>query len=221
MLPGAWGRLCLFGKSSGRKETGNRLRASPRQCRAFFRRLFCLGRLVVHSCPRRRASPSIRIGLRIQFARIVWRGRLQPAAERLPVGTGASATTARQDYRLHSEYHPRLIENVRTQRVRVSAACADNLFIGSAGMLIYGSLGLTKMQSGTVPALSHGSSGMRQVVRPGSCAACKRVAAAKPADVFGRAPRLITASRYFGCGTSAETIRGRSCSTIGACRTFR
>jgi hypothetical protein len=56
--------------------------------------------------------------------------------------------------------------------------------------LICGSLGLTKMQSGSVPALSHGSSGMRQVVRPGSCAACKRVAAAKPADVFGRAAEV-------------------------------
>ena len=85
---------------------------------------------------------------------------------------------------------PHRIERMPSPVVRVSAACADNLFIGSAGMLICGSLGLTKMQSGSVPALSHGSSGMRQVVRPGSCAACKRVAAAKPADVFGRAAEV-------------------------------
>ena len=44
--------------------------ASPRHCRASFHRLFCLGRSIAHSCRRRRASQSIRIGGCIQFAPI-------------------------------------------------------------------------------------------------------------------------------------------------------
>ena len=68
---------------------------------------------------------------------------------------------------------------------------------------------------------SRGNFGMRQVVKPGFCAACKLGAAAKPADAFGRAPRSITASHCFGCGTSIGMLPGRNFLIIGACQTFR
>jgi hypothetical protein len=146
---------------------------------------------------------------------------LAAGAERRVAGYGASATTVGTDYRAHSAHHPRLIGNVRTRRVRVSAACAGKRFIASVGMSISGTLAQTRMQHGTVPVWSHGNSGMRRAVRRGSCAVCKRVAAAKPVDGCGRPPRLTIASRFFGCGTSVETIRGRSFSVIGACQIFR
>jgi len=47
---------------------------------------------------------------------------------------------------------PAPIGKAHTRRVRDSAAYADNQFIASAGMLIYGIQGPTKMQSGTAPA---------------------------------------------------------------------
>ena len=49
----------------------------------------------------------------------------------------------------------------------------------------------------------------------------KHAAAAKLADAFGRPPRLITKSPCFGCGVNTGTPRGRRCSPIGACRTFK
>jgi len=62
---------------------------------------------------------------------------------------------------------------------------------------------------------------MRRVARPPSCDACKRGAAAKLADGYGRALKLTTAFRFFGCGANIEICLGRSCSTFGACQTFK
>jgi hypothetical protein len=50
----------------------------------------------------------------------------------------------------------------------------------------------TRMPPGTVPASSPGNSGMRRVTRPSFWGVCKPTAAAKPADGFGRPPRLTT-----------------------------
>ena len=50
---------------------------------------------------------------------------------------------------------------------------------------------------------------------------CRRGAAARPAGVFGRPPRLTIASRCFECGAIIGTRRGRSCWGIGACQIFR
>ena len=62
---------------------------------------------------------------------------------------------------------------------------------------------------------------MRRVARLPSCGVCKRDAAVKPADGYGRVLRLIIEFRYFECGTNAETLLGRSCSIFGVCRTYR
>jgi hypothetical protein len=215
------GRLCPNGKRRRRKEIASRSRASPGHCRASFHRPFCLGRSAAHSYRRRHASQSIRIGGRIQFAPIAWGVRLPPAAERLAAGADGSATTARTDCQPHSERHRRPIANAHTRGVPDSAVCAGNRFIASAGMSICGTPVPTRMRSGTALAWSHGNSGMRRVARPGSCGVCKHDVAAKPADGCGRAPRLTTASRRFGCGANTGTRRGRSCSIIGACQTFR
>jgi hypothetical protein len=52
----------------------------------------------------------------------------------------------------------------------------------------------------------------------GSCGACRRDAAAKPAGGYGRAPRSTTGSRCFGFGANTGMLHGRSCSIIGACQ---
>jgi hypothetical protein len=44
-----------------------------------------------------------------------------------------------------------------------------------------------------------------------SCGGCKPGAVVKAADGCGRAPKLITASRCFGCGASSGKGRGRVC----------
>ena len=46
-------------------------------------------------------------------------------------------------------------------------------------------------------------------------------AAAKAADGCGRAPKLIIASRCFGCGANTGMHPGRRSSIIGVCQTFR
>ena len=215
------GRLCPNGNRRKRKKIGGRSLASPRHCRASFHRSSCPGHSAAHSCHRRHGSRSIRIGARIHFALIAWRARLPPAAERLAAGPGGSATTARTGCQPHSGRRPRPFGNAHTREAPVFVVYAGNRFIASAGMSICGTPEPTRMRSGTAHAWSHGNSGMRRAVRPGFCAAYKRVAAAKLADVFGGAPRLTTAFRYFGCGTNFGMLRGRSCSGIGAYQTFR
>jgi hypothetical protein len=182
MVPGAWGQLCPIGKRGGRKKTSNRLRASPRHYRVSFHRLFCLGRSGGPSCRQRRGSQSIHIGARIHFALIVSRARLLPAAERLAAGAGGSGTTARTGYEPHSGHHPRPFGNAHTRGVLASVVCAGNRSIASAGMSICGTMGPTRMRSGTRHAWSRGNSGPHRVNMRGSCGACKRGAAAKPAD---------------------------------------
>ena len=108
-----------------------------------------------------------------------------------------------------------------TRRVQDFAVYAGNRFIASAGMSTCGTPVPTRMRPGTAPAWSHGNSGTRRAAKPGSCGACRRGAAAKPAGGCGRPPRLTTASRCFGCGANTATRRGRSCSIIGACQIFR
>jgi hypothetical protein len=143
------------------------------------------------------------------FALIAWRGRSLAGAEHRVAGHGASATTVRMDYRPHSEHHSRLIGNVRTRRVRVSAACAG------IGMSICGKQGPTRMRSGTAHVWSHDNSGMRRVITPDFCGACKHGAAMKAADGCGRAPKLIIASRCFGSGANFGMRLGPSCLAVG------
>jgi hypothetical protein len=196
-------------------------RPSHQGCRVFFPRLFCRGLSAAHSCRRRRGSRLIRIGAPIQFAPIAWRAPLLPEAEPLAPGAGGSAPTARADYQPHSGRHPRPIGSAHTPGVQDSAVCAVNRFIALAGMSICGTAASTRMRPGTAPVSWRGNSGMRRAAKPSSCGACKRGAAAKPADGYGRTPRLTTASLCFGCGTNTETRDGGSCSIIGACQTFR
>ncbi len=205
----------------GLKEIAGLLRASPRHCQASSRIPFGLGRSAAHSFLRRRGSRSIPIGAPIHFVPIAWRGRSPRAAERQAAGLGGSEMIARMDCHPHSERHQRPIGNAHTRRVRDSAVYAGNQFIASAGMRIYGMLDRTKTLSGTAPAWSHGNFGTHQVVKCDCYAASRRGVAAKPAAGSGRLPRLTTASHCFGSGTSTGMLRGRSCSVIGVCRTFR
>jgi hypothetical protein len=46
-------------------------------------------------------------------------------------------------------------------------------------------------------------------------------AAANQVDRYGKALRLTIAFRFFGCGANIEIRVGRSCSTFGACQTFK
>src|SRR6516162_8684513 len=62
---------------------------------------------------------------------------------------------------------------------------------------------------------------MHRAARSDSCGACKRGAAAKLADDYGRALRLTTVFRCFEYGTNTEMMHGRSCSIFGACQIFR
>jgi len=50
------------------------------------------------------------------------------------------------------------------------------------------------------------------VERQDSSVACKGGAVAKPADGYGRAPRLTTAFRCFECGPNTGMRHGRCCS---------
>jgi hypothetical protein len=69
--------------------------------------------------------------------------------------------------------------------------------------------------------VSRGISGMRRVARPGSCGACRRGAAAKLADAYGRALKLTIAFPCFECGANIGICRGRGCSIFGACQISR
>jgi SMP-30/Gluconolactonase/LRE-like region len=97
--PGELGLALMTARPIGRggkqKRIGDRSHALPRRCRASFHRLFYLARLAAHSCRRRHASRSIRIGAHIHFALIAWRARSLPAVERLAAAAGGSARTAR------------------------------------------------------------------------------------------------------------------------------
>ena len=161
-------RSCPTGKTRKRKEIGGHSLASLRRCRASFHRLFYLARLAAHSCRRRHGSRSIRIGVLIHFALTAWRARLLPAAERQAVGVGGSARTKRTGCQSLSGHHPRPIGNVHTREAPAFAVCADNRFIASAGMSTCVTQGPTRMQSGTAHAWSHGNSGLRRVITPGS-----------------------------------------------------
>ena len=121
---------------------------------------------------------------------------------------------------LSFRYHRRLIANLHSPKDLASAVCAGGRFIASAGMSISGIVAPTRMRSGTVPVWWRGNSGMRPAVRQSSCAACKHVAAARPAGVSGGMRKLTTGSRSFEFGRNIGTPPGRSCSAFGACQTF-
>ena len=135
--------------------------------------------------------------------------RVRPAAERLTGGPGGLAKTARADCRPPSERRPRRIAKTHTRRVPASAACAGNRCIALAGMSICGIAVPTRMQIGTAPASLPGNSGMCRVTRPACCGVSKHAAVAKPADDYGRPPRLTTESRCFGYGANTGMRHGR------------
>jgi hypothetical protein len=219
---GDWGAApCPIGKTRGRREIGSQSPVSPGPCQASFHRTSCVGRLAAHSSRRRPGSQSIPIGGRIQFAQIVWPARLLRVAERPAAGPGGLATSARADCQPHSEHRPRPIAKADIRRAQAFAVCAASRFIDSGGTLTSGTTAPTRMPPGTVPASSPGNSGMRRVTRPSFWGVCKRAAAARPADGYGRPPRLTTGSPCFGCGTNTETRHGPNYSVIGACQTFR
>jgi hypothetical protein len=62
---------------------------------------------------------------------------------------------------------------------------------------------------------SHDNSGMRRVITPDFCGACKHGAAVKAADGCRRAPKLIIASRCFGSGANFGMRLGPSCLAVG------
>jgi hypothetical protein len=66
-----------------------------------------------------------------------------------------------------------------------------------------------------------GNSGTHRTARQHSYVAFKGGAAVKQADGYGKALRLTTAFRFFVCGANIEIWVGRSCSTFGACQTFK
>lgn len=137
------------------------------------------------------------------------------------VGHGRSAGIEKADYRPRSEFRLRPIVNAYTCAGPASAAYADNLFIASAGMPIFGRPAPTRMRIGTAPAWLRGNSGTLRALKHGYCGACKAVAARQPAGVSGKTPRSITVSRYFGCGATIAMRRGRRFWRIGDCQTFR
>jgi hypothetical protein len=113
------------------------------------------------------------------------------------------------------------IENAHTAWVQDFAASAVSPSIDSAGTGICGMPGQTRTRYGIVPASLPGSSGTQRTVRQPPCGASKAGAAAKQADGYGRMLRSITVFRFFGCGANIENCVGRSCSTFGACQTFK
>lgn len=81
--------------------------------------------------------------------------------------------------------------------------------------------GLTRTRSGIVLASWLGSFGTHRIVKQHSCVGSKGGAAAKQVDGYGKALRLTTEFRFFGCGDIIEICAGRSYSTFGACQTFK
>src|ERR1700756_3648352 len=124
-------------------------------------------------------------------------------------------------YRLHSERRRLRIESAPTAWVRALAAFAASPFIDSAGTRICGTPDQTRMRSGIVCALRPGNSGMRQIARQHSCVAFKDGAAAKQVEGYGKTLRLTIAFHFFVFGANIEICVGRSCSTFGACQTFK
>jgi hypothetical protein len=198
----------------------NRFFVSTRPCLPSFRELCWPGLLPVRSCRRHRGLQSSHTWARIPFEPIAWREHLRLAVGRPLAGLGGSGT-AGVACPSHSARHPRRTVKPSTQWDRDFAVCAVNRFIASAGTSTSGAAVQTRMRSGTALAWSLGNSGMRQVVRSDFCGACRRGAVAKPAVAYGRTQKLTTAYRCSGFGASTATRPGPSCSTFGACRTFR
>jgi hypothetical protein len=81
--------------------------------------------------------------------------------------------------------------------------------------------GRTREPHGIVLALWPGNSGAHRTARHQSCVAYKLGAVGYQADVYGKPLRLTTVFRCFKYGANTAIYRGQSCSTFGACQTFR
>ncbi len=104
---------------------------------------------------------------------------------------------------------------------RASAASAASPSINSAGTSICGTNGPTSGRRGIAPALLRGNSGVRQANRRHCCGDFRRVAAAKRAAASGKMPKWIIEYRSSASGMRIGIHPGRTCSTIGVCRTSR
>ena len=96
--------------------------------------------------------------------------RALAARSAAPSGWTWRLGTARAACPSRSARHPRPTAKAHTHWARDFAACAVKQFIASAGTLTFGALVPTRMPSGTALASSRGSTGMRRVARPNSCA---------------------------------------------------